>query len=912
MSFPATVLPIMVELRVGYIWTDVTSYVRRHNLLTITRGRADGASQAERSACELTLLNNDYRFSPRHPLGAWYGQIGAGTPIRVSLLTGTVGLLFTTDGDKITCPDAPALGITGDLDVRIDLEMDDWWRDCGLAAKYTATGDQRSWMLGMDAFGLYLRWSPNGTLGAAIDARSTVPVPVPVSGRLTLRATLDVNNGSGGWTVTFYTGPGLAGPWTQLGNPVTGAGVTSVYDSTSIVEVGDSIFVAVQPVAGCVYGFELRNGINGSVVANPNFTIQTPGATSFADTVGSPNTWTVQGNGQITRRRPRFAGEVTEWIPGADSTGEYVYTVVEARGPIHRLSQGAPVLASVMYRAKLFDSLMIVAYWPMEDQAAATSIAPALQHPEMTIIGSPELAIFEGFIASHPLPVLAGAELRGPIPAYTVTGETQVRWLMAVPSGGAENGQTIMLVYTTGSVRRWEVVYGTGGTLALTAYAPDGTQLATTGGVAFAVNGKLLLVSIELRQNGGNIEYALATLEPAAANGLVTNGTLNSHTVGRAGNIVISPGGGIAGTAIGHVSVQSGITTLFDLGPQLAGWAGETAGSRIQRLCREEGVTFRKIGDVADSTRLGPQRPATLMELVQEAALADGGMLYEPRDVLGIGYRMRTALYNQEPTIPLDYAAGHLMPPLEPPDGVREIRNDFTASREGGSSARAVLETGALSVLPPPAGVGRFEDSVTISVEHDLDLFDQAGWRLRLGTVDEARYPQIQVNMARTQLASDAALTARIVRAEIGDRLTIDNPPPRLPPDQISQLIQGYEETLGNFEWTINWTLLPETPYQVALYDSDRYGPSSSILAEDLTTVETAVDVSTADLTLWTTDVAEFPFDILVGGERMTVTAISGASSPQTFTVVRSVNGIVKTHLTGAIVQLARPAIYAL
>ncbi|PAN01002.1 hypothetical protein CJI59_13820 [Streptomyces sp. Alain-F2R5] len=57
---------------------------------------------------------------------------------------------------------------------------------------------------------------------------------------------------------------------------------------------------------------------------------------------------------------------------------------------------------------------------------------------------------------------------------------------------------------------------------------------------------------------------------------------------------------------------------------------------------------------------------------------------------------------------------------------------------------------------------------------------------------------------------------------------------------------------------------------------------------------------------------ADFPFDITVGGERMTVTSVSGTASPQTFTVVRSVNGVVKAHEAGADVRLSDPATVAL
>ena len=51
---------------------------------------------------------------------------------------------------------------------------------------------------------------------------------------------------------------------------------------------------------------------------------------------------------------------------------------------------------------------------------------------------------------------------------------------------------------------------------------------------------------------------------------------------------------------------------------------------------------------------------------------------------------------------------------------------------------------------------------------------------------------------------------------------------------------------------------------------------------------------------------------IVVGGEEMAISSISGASSPQTFTVVRSANGVVKAHSAGADVRLARPTYFGL
>lgn len=100
--------------------------------------------------------------------------------------------------------------------------------------------------------------------------------------------------------------------------------------------------------------------------------------------------------------------------------------------------------------------------------------------------------------------------------------------------------------------------------------------------------------------------------------------------------------------------------------------------------------------------------------------------------------------------------------------------------------------------------------------------------------------------------------------------------------------------------------------WNVAVTDDEILGRADtdgSQLDDGITDSATTFDVAVTDGPLWTTDSGEFPFDVMVGGEVMTVTAVSGASSPQTFTVTRAVNGITKSHSTGTDVRLAQPAI---
>jgi hypothetical protein len=139
-----------------------------------------------------------------------------------------------------------------------------------------------------------------------------------------------------------------------------------------------------------------------------------------------------------------------------------------------------------------------------------------------------------------------------------------------------------------------------------------------------------------------------------------------------------------------------------------------------------------------------------------------------------------------------------------------------------------------------------------------------------------------------------------------------------LPPDDVQQIAQGFTEYLANFERRISANCSPASPWEIARYaaatvsggNQYKYGSDGTVTAEALDTTETGVDVTTASGPVWTTEAAQMPIDIIIGGERMSVTAVSGTGSAQTFTVARSVNGIVKSHATGAAVALFRPAVY--
>lgn len=610
----------------------------------------------------------------------------------------------------------------------------------------------------------------------------------------------------------------------------------------------------------------------------------------------------------------RFWGEVVGWPQSWDATGTDVYVEVEAKGILRRLGQGESPLQSALYRGLTSPAATDppIAYWPLEDASGSTTIASGIGAPAMSISGTPSLASFDSFHCSGSLPTLGDSLFNGTVPAYPVTGQTQVRWLLAVPAAGETNLVSIINILGTGSVKLWGLLYGTGGSLTLKGLAADGSTLVTAGPIGFAVNGRLLRCSIELTENGANVDWRMAVLE-VNGTGSSSSGTFAGQSVGRVTSVVMSPSRNMPATAMGHVSVQDAVTSSSDLVSQLNAYNGETVAVRMNRLCLDQGVNF-VVFPMTVTTLMGPQLRATFTDLLRECVTADLGVLMEREVTFGLAYKPREYLYNQGPTLALTYTNFELADIPKPVPDDQNTRNDITISRPFGSSARNTLGDGKLSVQAPPLGVGRYDTAYPINVSTDNVLPYQAAWRVHMGTIDEPRIPQLSVNLAHPAFAGNGTLRTHALDVLFGARITVAGMPSWTGPDDVSQIVIGINETISHFMHQITYVGVPESPYRVATTDDLILGhvdTDGSTLAGDMTTTSATVQVDTPGYA-WTIDPLDFPFDLYVDGEVMTCTAISGATTPQTFTVTRSVNGVVKTHPSGSDVRLAHPALVAL
>lgn len=172
----------------------------------------------------------------------------------------------------IYASDTASLRITGDIDIRMKISLDDWSpaSECLLASKFGSSGT-RGWALGVNASKqLYWWWSADGTnlLGGDVaSARSSVGMTVNDGDAIWIRATMDVDNGASGKTMKFYTSAdGVA--WTQLGTDIVSAGTTSIYATTGTMFINGR---GASEYSGKVYYLELRKGIDGEIVTSPNF-----------------------------------------------------------------------------------------------------------------------------------------------------------------------------------------------------------------------------------------------------------------------------------------------------------------------------------------------------------------------------------------------------------------------------------------------------------------------------------------------------------------------------------------------------------------------------------------------------------------------------------------------------------------
>ncbi|MGW4305069.1 hypothetical protein [Streptomyces californicus] len=833
MAFPETALGLRGELMLGGSWVDITRDIYTREPIRIAHGTANEGSQPDPASCSLLLNNAGGRYSPRNPLGPYFGQLLRNALLRITVPAEESWLRL--DGGHASTPHSAALAIPGDLDLRAEITPDDWvvyGRVWPVISRWEGAAVGYRLSVLMDGT-LELAWSSTGTSAGLRAAVSTAPVDGR-GGRLCVRAVLDVNNGSGGCTATFYTGPTMAGPWAVLGAPVVSAGTTSVANPVTPLVLGTMLGLPYPGIAmaGRLHRAEVRAGSDGAVVAAPDFTGLEDGAGGVTDSAG--RVWSLTGAATISRRELLFTGEVTDWPPRWTGAGHDAYVPVQAAGILRRLGQGRRPLESTL-RRRIPGARGLLAYWPMEDAEGATSLYSPTPGVQPIRASGMTLASDETLPGSAPLPELGSvAAMTATVPAAPAPG-WHVELAYYLPTLPAVLTEILRVTIAGSSARSAHVFASTTG-IRVEARTADGDTLSafnfTTPAAIADFAGVWNRLAIFVTDIGGGQTRLTAAWRDITNGGRWRASTTYTATMGTAAAVVGTWGSGTQGMALGHLAAVSvpgtpdgalaapGVT-IYDGAD--GGYAGETAADRVRRLAVEEPLLrlAARAGDSSTpSERMGPQGRTELLALLGEVVDTDGGLLAETMDRLGLVYRDRATLYNQPPALVLDYAAGQVAPPLEPAEDDADRPNDVTVTRAGGSSARVVIDEGPNSARPPEeGGIGTYEEAVTLSLGSDDQARPIAAWRAHLGTWDEARYPTVRVELHRRPELIPAAL-----RLRVGDLVRITTPPMYTGPGPLDLIVRRIEHEPRPRAWVLTLGCTPAGPYRVGVVGDQVYG----------------------------------------------------------------------------------------
>lgn len=855
LTYPVSAdLKIKVELFLNNVWVDISSYVYFDDKIRINRGRSSETSTAAPSSCTFKLKNSDKRFSPRNISGPYYGLLTRNTRVRISVNPGYQEFVRFT-GYISEWPPGWTMGDNRWVAIRADGIL----RRLGQGNKPLKGALQRSilsknpvayWPMTDGSSATSLANAVTGENPLLIQNTSIVhlaSITGPGGSPDSLPNLIDTSASA------FLFTPALRA--SIIGDTGTGYTVEFIVKGDTTSANAEISPIAWIDDAGYQFDVTISN-----ITAAVNFNIS-----QITDASGTVLIGTAQVDFPIASATLPLDGEWHHvWASVQHDTIAVAYDGTVDTGPGASDSGNARTLeidATADFVIDAFDtSIGQFAFYPgyfLEDSFEATDgYAGELATTRFVRLCDEEqvfpsnVAFTETFESSTPVFNQSGTWARSQTAAHG--GSWSLR------SAAIGDGTSTDAVFAV----------------------PDG---ATTMTVWYKVSteegfDKLTIlrdsVTYQVDQNGltnfvvsGEVDWTFITVDVSG----VRNVTFRYTKDGSASD--------------GSDACWIDDLMFFDINHALV--------SEV----------------TVDSETMGPQTSATLVNLLRECEAVNEGVIDE--DLYGkLRLRSRTSLYNQPPALVLDYNVA-VLETVNPTDDDLALRNDWTISRSGGSSANYVKETGALSVADPPAGVGRYDDSATLNVETDAQNIQHASYRVGRGTIDELRYPKITVN-----LAANPDLIQQCGQDLLGQRLIITNVPTDIGFRAVDQIVQQTVETIDQKIWTIDYNTSPNKVNNVNILES--YGfldCGACTLAEDLDTTETGVDVQILDVCTWVHSDGDYL--VTIGDEEMLVTAVSvaagsGSSWTQTLTVTRSSNGVVQTHLTGAEVHVTEAFLLAL
>lgn len=444
-------------------------------------------------------------------------------------------------------------------------------------------------------------------------------------------------------------------------------------------------------------------------------------------------------------------------------------------------------------------------------------------------------------------------------------------------------------------------------TFRLKVTASDGTILVDSA-VSFGTGSEPWLNWLTYRfkatQVGGNVTVEVAWYPQ---NGSFIYGYTPTYagSVSRPTNLRQYGNANTDGALYSHMGVLAGLTddlTSYDFTSAFDGYRGELAGDRFNRLMSQASIGHGVIGSTSDTWPMGPQKPDSLINLLKEVQHTEDGLIFDTKAALGVTMRTRFNLTNQAAVMTLAFL-GDVGTPLKERIDTADAANEVTASQRNGGSATSTLTVGALSNQAPPLGIGTKKGTQDVNVSDEVALPVVAGWHRSRRTIEGSRYDTVVID-----LDGDPGLTTAAMLVECGDRIVITG----REAEPIELIVYGIVDSIESTRHLVTVTCVPGAVYRAAIYSdtNSRYDVDNSTVGVAVNTTATAWTFSalTMDDT-WAQTGAGTPYEQMVTGERIRVTAMNAPTGTgpflQTGTVVRSVNGIVKSHVVGDPVHMA-------
>lgn len=833
-------LSIVTELYLGGAWVDVSTDVYGRDDLGISRGSSDWSPDLQPGRCRLTLENKAAKYSPFNAIGPYYGLLGRNIPLRV-----------TVESQRRFTGEVSEWPLRSDPDLHVQIEASGVFRRLAQCDSAAHSPMYRGLMRPVEPTRVPAAYWPcenisNGEQILPADSRRGTPMVVNrsadgLSSRSEWLGSEPVVVLNNSQMYGNVQAYGAAGDETLSGALIRLPDGGVAADDTPILTVN---------TAGTAAYWRIRANIDGTFniqVADPF----TDGGLGGVITTSGDTSWTLLGQSayiglMLTQAGSNIDWALYAWLEGQTSALSMTGTVNSRTfNRVERVTIGSNGNAGET-------AIGHIAVWKSTTTAGLVAYlaGPVNGWRTETAADRVDRIAQEEAVALAPIGSTADS-----VPMVEQGSKSGMDLLkQAVEADGG-------ILYEPPDVPTRPIVDAESGTVS--PYVGSGTTLAVSATQAHSGTS-----SVRVTYN---------------ASLWLANAVANFHVVGNRYTYsawVYVPSGGAPAVRLQVGATQSSPSTLTNTWQQLSVTYTATAYTHTLQVA-----------------------PVTTPTAGQLYYFDD---VYVAADRAGLQFKPVRTLYNQTAALTLDYAAAEIALPFEPTDDDRYLVNEATVSTDGTDDpAQYSLATGALSTQNPPNGAGRYAVTVTRNVLTGELASSWARWLVHLGTWWEPRFPQISVNLNRKR-----ALTAAAASAEPGTVLVGTNPPAWLPPQTIKQIVVGISETINVHTWKITYNCAPARPYDIFTLNSSTFrlgaaAAGSKLAAAIATTTATSISVvSTAESARWTTTAGKFPFSVVIGGEEMTVTNITGTGLTQTWTVIRSVNGVIKTHVIDTPVAL--------